>query len=326
MSSSISSSNSSSSNNGVGGSGSRPTRIVFVGNIPWDATEESMSELFQEAGPLLSFRLMMDKDTLKPKGYGFAEYHDIETAKSAVRNLNELDLGGRKLRVDFAESDVLNKSLGFGGGAAVDLNHSNPSQISNKSTTSSAADSTSSTSTHLLHHHHHHHHHPLSATPSSSVYPTTANLIPPQSHSSTPPLLQHSSNLTLPSTSSSSLQPQQHMLSNIPSGMPSTLNPTTSTSTTSSSSSTTPSPVHHPLPPPPSQSTSSAPQSATDAISSVISGMTKDKLTEVLSNVKLLSTTQPEQVRALLSGNPQLTYCLMQMMLVCGLVDPTAIQ
>lgn len=41
----------------------------------------------------------------KPKGYGFCEYRDAETALSAMRNLNNYDFNGRQLRVDFAETD-----------------------------------------------------------------------------------------------------------------------------------------------------------------------------------------------------------------------------
>ena len=46
---------------------------------------------------------MTDKDSGKPKGYGFCEYHDQATAESAVRNLNGHEVSGRSLRVDFAD-------------------------------------------------------------------------------------------------------------------------------------------------------------------------------------------------------------------------------
>jgi len=46
--------------------------------------------------------LVYDRDTGKPKGYGFCEYKDQETALSAMRNLNGYEIGGRTLRVDNA--------------------------------------------------------------------------------------------------------------------------------------------------------------------------------------------------------------------------------
>ncbi|KAF9256022.1 hypothetical protein L218DRAFT_966761 [Marasmius fiardii PR-910] len=51
------------------------------------------------------YRLVFDRDTGKPKGYGFCEFADHETASSAVRNLNGYEVGGRPLRIDLADSD-----------------------------------------------------------------------------------------------------------------------------------------------------------------------------------------------------------------------------
>ncbi|CAI0396248.1 unnamed protein product [Linum tenue] len=80
-------------------------RCVFVGNIPYDATEEQLIEICREVGPVVSFRLVVDRETGKPKGYGFCEYKDEETALSARRNLQGYEINGRQLRVDFAEND-----------------------------------------------------------------------------------------------------------------------------------------------------------------------------------------------------------------------------
>ncbi|XP_013194037.1 cleavage stimulation factor subunit 2 tau variant [Amyelois transitella] len=77
-------------------------RSVFVGNIPYEATEEKLKDIFSEVGAVLSFKLVFDRETGKPKGYGFCEYKDQETALSAMRNLNGYEIGGRSLRVDNA--------------------------------------------------------------------------------------------------------------------------------------------------------------------------------------------------------------------------------
>ena len=53
-------------------------RSVFVGNIPYEATEEKLKEIFQEIGPVLSFKLVYDRENGKPKGYGFCEYQVID--------------------------------------------------------------------------------------------------------------------------------------------------------------------------------------------------------------------------------------------------------
>lgn len=93
-------------------------RSVFVGNIPYDATEEQLVQICEEVGPVVSFRLVIDRETGKPKGYGFCEYKDEETALSARRNLQGYEINGRQLRVDFAENDKnteRNREQGRGG-------------------------------------------------------------------------------------------------------------------------------------------------------------------------------------------------------------------
>uniref|UniRef100_A0A5B7BGU4 Putative cleavage stimulating factor 64 n=1 Tax=Davidia involucrata TaxID=16924 RepID=A0A5B7BGU4_DAVIN len=93
-------------------------RCVFVGNIPYDASEEQLIQICEEVGPVVSFRLVIDRETGKPKGYGFCEYKDEETALSARRNLQGYEINGRQLRVDFAENDKgadRNREQGRGG-------------------------------------------------------------------------------------------------------------------------------------------------------------------------------------------------------------------
>ncbi|KAK7107641.1 cleavage stimulation factor subunit 2-like [Littorina saxatilis] len=84
----------------------RASRSVFVGNIPYDATEEQLKEIFNQVGQVVSFRLVYDRETGKPKGYGFCEYADQETAQSAMRNLNNYDFSGRPLRVGYAAGET----------------------------------------------------------------------------------------------------------------------------------------------------------------------------------------------------------------------------
>jgi len=70
-------------------------------------TEEALIEVFRTVGPVVGFRLVFDRETGKPKGYGFCEFPDHETAMSAVRNLHGYEVQGRPLRVDIAESDPM---------------------------------------------------------------------------------------------------------------------------------------------------------------------------------------------------------------------------
>ncbi|KAK0617892.1 hypothetical protein B0T17DRAFT_591839 [Bombardia bombarda] len=80
----------------------QPSRVVFVGNIPYGLTEEQITEIFSGAGRVVNFRLVYDRETGRPKGFGFAEFPDYDSAASAVRNLNDYEIMNRKLRVDFS--------------------------------------------------------------------------------------------------------------------------------------------------------------------------------------------------------------------------------
>ncbi|KLO15555.1 hypothetical protein SCHPADRAFT_902322 [Schizopora paradoxa] len=81
------------------------SKVVFVGNVPYDMQEDQLIEVFKSVGQVVGFRLVFDRETGKPRGYGFCEFADHETAMSAVRNLHDHELGGRRLRIDLADSD-----------------------------------------------------------------------------------------------------------------------------------------------------------------------------------------------------------------------------
>ncbi|THD20821.1 Cleavage stimulation factor subunit [Fasciola hepatica] len=77
----------------------KTARSIFVGNIPYEATEEKLIELFSKAGPVIGFRLVYDRESGKPKGYGFCEYNNHAIAASALRNLQNIEFNGRPLRI-----------------------------------------------------------------------------------------------------------------------------------------------------------------------------------------------------------------------------------
>uniref|UniRef100_A0A915E9E8 RRM domain-containing protein n=2 Tax=Ditylenchus dipsaci TaxID=166011 RepID=A0A915E9E8_9BILA len=80
----------------------RSARSVFVGNISYEISEEQLRSVFSQAGQVVHFRLVHDRETGRPKGFGFCEFADVQTAEAAQRNLNGFELNGRPLRVDSA--------------------------------------------------------------------------------------------------------------------------------------------------------------------------------------------------------------------------------
>jgi cleavage stimulation factor subunit 2 len=77
------------------------TNNTTVGNIPFVLSEEEIVAILSQAGTVTKFRLMVDSATGKPKGFGFADFADADAAASAVRNLNDFEIQGRKIRVDW---------------------------------------------------------------------------------------------------------------------------------------------------------------------------------------------------------------------------------
>jgi len=179
------------------------TNVCFVGNLPYNCTEEQLVETFSQVGHVLNARLVFDHATGRMKGFGFVEFYDNETASSAVRNLSGLDMDGRILRVDHAEPEKTGPTAGR-----------------------------------------------VSTIPTSAALPT-----------------------------------------NLPTGVA--------------------------VPPG---------MSATDSITQTLATMPPNQLLDIMSQMKSLVTTSPDQARALLNGQPQLTYALFQAMLMMKVVDPSVLQ
>ncbi len=74
---------------------------LYVGNLPYQTTEEEIQEMFEQYGTVESVKLIVDRETGKKKGYGFLEMDD-EGAQAAITALNDSMFGGRNLKVDSA--------------------------------------------------------------------------------------------------------------------------------------------------------------------------------------------------------------------------------
>ncbi len=74
---------------------------IYVGNLPFSATEGELKELFEQYGSVTSINLITDRDTGRFRGFGFIEMDEAD-ADSAIKALNDQDFGGRPLRVNEA--------------------------------------------------------------------------------------------------------------------------------------------------------------------------------------------------------------------------------
>lgn len=75
---------------------------IYVGNLPWSATEDEVRDLFAQHGEVDSVRLITDRDTGRARGFGFVEMED-EAARAAIEALDGTDMGGRALKINEAK-------------------------------------------------------------------------------------------------------------------------------------------------------------------------------------------------------------------------------
>lgn len=75
---------------------------IYVGNLPFSATEDDVRNLFAQHGEVKSVNLIKDRETGRFKGFGFVEMED-EGGRKAMSTLNGSDMGGRSLRVNEAQ-------------------------------------------------------------------------------------------------------------------------------------------------------------------------------------------------------------------------------
>ena len=83
---------------------------LYVGNLPFNATEEQVKEQFGKYGEVLSVKIITDRETGRSRGFCFVE---MENADAAMAELNGKDLGGRKINVSEARE---REQRGGGGG------------------------------------------------------------------------------------------------------------------------------------------------------------------------------------------------------------------
>ncbi len=91
---------------------------LYVGNLSYNVTEEQLRELFSQAGTIKEIALIMDRDTNRPKGFGFVEMTTQVEAQKAIELFNEHELDGRRMTVNFArpKEDRGASRGGYGGG------------------------------------------------------------------------------------------------------------------------------------------------------------------------------------------------------------------
>lgn len=95
---------------------------LYVGNLPFSATEQVLLDTFAQCGTVESAKIITDRDTGRSKGFGFVEMATDDEAQAAINKLNGADYDGRTMSVSEARpmAPRENRGGGFGGGRSRD--------------------------------------------------------------------------------------------------------------------------------------------------------------------------------------------------------------
>ena len=89
---------------------------LYVGNLPFHATEELLSERFAACGGVVSVSVVIDRETGRSRGFAFIDMENAEAAQKAIAELDGQDMEGRSLRVRIAEDRKPGGGRGGSGG------------------------------------------------------------------------------------------------------------------------------------------------------------------------------------------------------------------
>lgn len=76
-----------------------PSNKLFIGNLPYQATSQDLEQLFSSCGEIVNVHIPIDRESGKPRGFGFVEMATVIEAVEAIHQLNGVNLGGRDITV-----------------------------------------------------------------------------------------------------------------------------------------------------------------------------------------------------------------------------------
>jgi len=76
---------------------------IYIGNLPYSVNDDSLKEIFEEFGEVISAKVISDRETGRSKGFGFVEMSESNAADSAIQQLDGSEIQGRNVRVNVAK-------------------------------------------------------------------------------------------------------------------------------------------------------------------------------------------------------------------------------
>ena len=88
---------------------------IYVGNLSFDVVESDLEKAFSELGKVTSVTILKDRETGQSKGFGFVEMSEVSEGQAAIKEMNDKEFMGRKLKVDQAKDRPARPGGGRGG-------------------------------------------------------------------------------------------------------------------------------------------------------------------------------------------------------------------
>ncbi|XP_042505027.1 glycine-rich RNA-binding protein RZ1C isoform X1 [Macadamia integrifolia] len=89
---------------------------IFVGGLSWDTTERQLEDAFSPFGKVVETQIMLERDTGRPRGFGFVTFSDHRAMEDAIREMHGSELGGRAISVNKAQPKMASDDTGYGYG------------------------------------------------------------------------------------------------------------------------------------------------------------------------------------------------------------------
>ena len=90
-------------------------KSIYVGNLPYTATEDALRQLFEQHGDVSAVNLVKDRETGRPRGFAFVEMANGDEAANAIKELNLHEIDGRAITVDEARPKRTDRPRRGGG-------------------------------------------------------------------------------------------------------------------------------------------------------------------------------------------------------------------
>jgi len=87
-----------------------PTKTLFIGNMSFEMTDKDLNDLFREVKNVIDVRVAIDRRTGQPRGFAHADFIDAASASVALEILEDKEIYGRKLRIDYSVSSSQTRS------------------------------------------------------------------------------------------------------------------------------------------------------------------------------------------------------------------------